>query len=92
MPAGCRDAAGRAADGERSGEPEAGRGVAGAGGLLPASRKAAPSSTVPESSWRGMVLPEAARGSFRGDGREAEAPTELRRALLGAGLLPPWRR
>lgn len=78
--------------GSVAGSPGPGGGAAGAGGLLPASRKAAPSSTVPESSWRGMVLPEAAGGSFRGDGREAKAPTELRRALLGAGLLPRRRR
>lgn len=83
--------------GARRGELGAERGLAGAarpGDPLPASRRAAPSSTVPESSWRGMVLPAGTQGFFPADGGEAgaEALAGLRRALLGPGRFPRWRR
>lgn len=81
--------------GARRGDPGAERGLdgpAGPGGPLPASRRTAPSSTVPERSWRGMVLPAGAQGSSPADGSEAEAPAGLRRALLGLRLLLRWLR
>lgn len=66
----------------------------GPGGPLPASRRAAPSSTVPESSCRGMVLPAGAQGCSPAEGGEAGAggPAGLRRALLGPGRFPRRRR
>lgn len=69
-------------------------GAARTSGPLPASRRAAPSSTLPESSWRGMVLPAGTQGFSPADGGEAGAgaPAGLRRALLGPGRFPRRRR
>lgn len=69
-------------------------GAARTSGPLPASRRAAPSSTLPESSWPGMVLPAGTQGFSPADGGEAGegAPAGLRRALLGPRRFPRRRR